>query len=366
MKDLRSLTLFTFLLLFFYQGCAKKNNTIRIIGDNPNLPDGTMYLMEVYSLEKFDSVKTHHGKYEIKHTMPKGDPKYLKLMHIDNKKNYRFISFPSYVKFRGSGSDNNIIISSDSLIVFNGNLQDFAPFPKNPETFFSSIPKIKAGKQTYAVLNTELDFFDVVNEQRIKEKIKKYPYSFYLLSELNRNKNKYTVSQLSSFLTLFDDEMKDTNTYKELTDFNDIRSKKTKDKALPELENNQGKKTAIIDANYKKHLIVFWASWCLPCRTEIPVLKKVYAANNKNTEFISISIDQDKASWQKAITQEKMPWKQFIVNEKDPAFNSLQALLSLNSSVPYTVLIDNNLKILKVYTGFSPELEKELTQLLNK
>lgn len=81
-----------------------------------------------------------------------------------------------------------------------------------------------------------------------------------------------------------------------------VKDKTGKEVSLSELR--QGKKYVLID---------FWASWCNPCRKEIPNLKKLYAQyNDKGFEIVSISIDQKKADWEKALKEEGLTWPNFL------------------------------------------------------
>lgn len=156
----------------------------------------------------------------------------------------------------------------------------------------------------------------------------------------------------------FKGEITQSETYKKLYAYNKKRFNE-KNIALPLLEDSKGIKKEIIDRRYKKHLIVFWASWCGPCREEIPLLKKIYTRYNKEIEFISISTDTDKSPWKKALKEEKMGWKQLIVNDNISDNEALQIHFKLNQAIPYTVLIDNDMKILESSTGLSSELELE-------
>lgn len=81
------------------------------------------------------------------------------------------------------------------------------------------------------------------------------------------------------------------------------------------VKGDDGKELALEDlAKGKKLLLIdFWASWCGPCRKEIPNVKKQYELyKDKGFEVVSISIDKNEAAWRKAVEQEQLQWPNFL------------------------------------------------------
>ncbi|MCB9169741.1 MAG: TlpA family protein disulfide reductase [Flavobacteriales bacterium] len=108
-------------------------------------------------------------------------------------------------------------------------------------------------------------------------------------------------------------------------------------------------------------LIDFWASWCRPCRMEMPNVKRVYERfHAKGFEILGVSLDRTHDAWVKAIEQDGLPWK----HVSDLGFwNNAAAQEYGVSSIPFTVLVDPDGKVIaKGLRG--PALEQKLAEVL--
>jgi peroxiredoxin len=108
-------------------------------------------------------------------------------------------------------------------------------------------------------------------------------------------------------------------------------------------------------------LIDFWASWCAPCRKELPNVKRAYDKyKGKGFEILGVSLDKDREAWLSAISKEGLTWPQV----SDLKFWQSEACqIYAVQSIPYTVLIDKEGKIIATDLR-GADLDKKLSEVL--
>ncbi|RAR72762.1 TlpA family protein disulfide reductase [Flavobacterium aciduliphilum] len=131
-----------------------------------------------------------------------------------------------------------------------------------------------------------------------------------------------------------------------------------------EYENYAGGKTKLEDLRGKYVYIDVWATWCGPCRGEIPFLQKIEEQyHGKNIAFVSISIDTQK---------DHDKWKNFV---KDKSLGGIQLIADKDwysdfikafgiESIPRFILIDPTGKV--IHADETRPSEPSLVETLDK
>lgn len=129
------------------------------------------------------------------------------------------------------------------------------------------------------------------------------------------------------------------------------------------LKNLDGKTVNSSDFKGKVVVLDFWATWCGPCRAEIPnfiALQEQY--EKQGLVVVGLSVDEDGADVVKPFVQKLgMNYPVVLADKKtQEAFGGIEA-------VPTTFLVDREGRIVKEHMGFADkdEFENEIKPLLN-
>ena len=124
------------------------------------------------------------------------------------------------------------------------------------------------------------------------------------------------------------------------------------------LRSIDGTEVKLSDYRGKVVMVNFWATWCGPCKVEMPHLDKMDKDfEAKGFEVISISTDDARASSKVKPLIKRGGYGFTVLLDKD---TSVVSQYNPAKTLPYNVLIDREGNIFKVYQGYNPGDEKEM------
>jgi thiol-disulfide isomerase/thioredoxin len=118
-------------------------------------------------------------------------------------------------------------------------------------------------------------------------------------------------------------------------------------------------KTTLAQRKGKPVVLAFWASWCGPCRVEMPLLNTLDKELKSSVSFLGVNTKDDKASAAQFVKANDIAFPSVYDQQGDTTLK----LGNIPGSLPFTVLIDKSGRVAAVYVArYAP---KDLTRALD-
>jgi peroxiredoxin len=304
-----------------------------------------------------DSTKIIRGKFEFTGTIDQPVLSWLGLQQITHQ------PFYSYSFFLDKG-ELSLELYKDSLSVgftkaeakgtraqdeFNEFKEKYYPVMGQSNKIWFEKQKAERRNDTRLTdsLNTYLDRYDNVLKDVVIDQARKYPsstVSAYLVQEyLTSDPDPDTLTSLYS---IFDSSIQNTFYGRQILKAIRAGKKTMVGKLAPDFRLNDKNGNLVSLSSYKGKytLIDFWASWCGPCRAENPNLVNAYNEfKEKDFSILSISLDDNKKAWLKAVSQDRLTWKQ--VSDLKGSKSDVKETYGIKS-IPMNYLLDKDGRII--------------------
>lgn len=226
----------------------------------------------------------------------------------------------------------------------------------------------KTGDKTTlpGIINSRNDSL-IVFKKKLFNLTSQYPGSWMILLNIYQNASLFTPTELSQIIQVFSAKVMETPKGKSLSFFGQQSKSLVTGVSFPSFSyfDENKKKIQLSDIKGQNGtIIVFWASWCGPCRREIPELKKLYQTyKSKGINMVSISTDHDINAWKEALKKENMLWTN--ISNLPGDYKLINKTYNI-SAIPAIFLLDAQNKIVMPNDYRIPLLKENIEKMLTK
>lgn len=353
--------LFTILALLALSLGAQAQDNYQITGKTSGIDDGKVFLISC-NTDTLGVTDMKKGLFVFTGSVKTPDVAYIRTekgtgvipLMLENT-NFQILAGPSGVKVVG-GPAQEALNEYQELVDSTQRAQNKAR--QDMQAAYQEGNQIK-------MQGIQNNFTKFVEEARKKEteEFGKLSHSFVGGYILATNMLQMPADMLRKRYDMLDDNVKATTNAKAVLKHLENVERISVGRIVPDFTmlNNEGDSVTLSKVRGKVKLLDFWASWCGPCRQEMPNLVKLYKNyQTRGLEIVSVSLDTDKQKWLNAMIEEGMTWKS-LSDLKGP--QSPVVSLYAFQSIPFTVLLDSNNTILAVNLR-GEALQKKVAELL--
>jgi peroxiredoxin len=211
---------------------------------------------------------------------------------------------------------------------------------------------IQSGKRTETDLSDDLKQFDALLAEHKGEKTDAVARILYMKAMLY-SEVLHDTAKSDALMNQLTNEFSGTTLVTRLQsqEAQEAQAKKIQERLaigtqFPDFNENDVMGKPLSIANYKGKVVMidFWATWCPPCRGEIPNVVATYQKyHDKGFEIIGVSLDSDRDKLLSFIKDNNMTWQQFFDGQ---GWSNKLAVKYGIESIPMTFLLDGNGKII--------------------
>lgn len=120
------------------------------------------------------------------------------------------------------------------------------------------------------------------------------------------------------------------------------------------LASASGKNIKLSELRGEVVMVNFWASWCGPCREELPLLDALYQQyRDYGFTLLGVNVDENRAAADKLL--EQIPVSFPVLYDPDSAVSELYQV----DAMPSTILIDRDGNLRYLHRGYKPGYEDQ-------
>lgn len=330
---------------FLFYSCVPEGGYV-IHGTVGGIGDGGYVFLQRYKnyvAVKVDSSQVVDGEFKFE-GMADSLSRLYQIVYNAGGKAYSADLFLETGDIRVVLGDSSVVEGTESNRLYQNYQLEMTSFVRQMRTLSSSLGNASLSERQKDEVKVRMKDLQNRHDTLTYTLMERHSGSHFGAYLLMKNYSRYDADKIAGIIGRMPEELLDNENMRTVVEHVKILQatsvgKPYIDFVMKDCDGKDVRLSEIVSRN-KYTLLDFWASWCAPCRMEIPFVKKAYEAyHEKGLEIVSVSLDNDADAWKKAIQKNGMPW----IHVSDlKGWKCSASMLYGVKGVPSTFLIDQN------------------------